>query len=232
MYILADKIYAMKVMNKNYIIGKKYLHYVVSEFEIIIQKGNFTNLYYINNIILFFAELILAIEHIHKYNIIYRNLKPENILLDSTRYIPICDFNLAKAGMPKDKRRDTFWGSPMYLSPEMLSGKGIDYRCNIYGIGVLMYELVTGQPAFKTKNIQNLYEKIKSNSIDFKGPGISGDFKDLIEKVLAKNPEERISLEEKKKHGYFREFDLNKVLKKGNGPIITQKRRISKRKYK
>ena len=52
-HILADKIYAMKVINKNYIIGKKYLHYVVSEFEIIIQKGDFTNLYYINNIILF-----------------------------------------------------------------------------------------------------------------------------------------------------------------------------------
>ena len=46
--------------------------------------------------------------------------------------------------MPKDKRNDTFFGQPMYLIPEMLSGKGIDYRCDIYGIGVLMYELVTG----------------------------------------------------------------------------------------
>ena len=112
----------------------------------------------------------------------------------------------------------------MYLSPEMLSGKGIDYRCDIYGIGLLMYEIVTGQPAFKAKNIQNLYELIKSNSIDFKAPGISGDFKDLIEKILVKNPEERISLEEMKKHGYFREFDFNKVLKKGYGPIISQKK--------
>ena len=123
----------------------------------------------------------------------------------------------------------------MYLIPEMLSGKGIDYRYDIYGIRALMYELVTGQPAFKAKNIQNLYEIIKSNSIDFKAPGISGDFKDLIEKVLTKNPDERISLEEKKKHDYFREFDFNNILKKGYGPIITQKRkkrRISKRKYK
>ena len=251
-HILTDKIYAMKVMNKNYIIGKKYLHYVVSEFEIMktlsgfpfildlhycfqsanylyligdyCPNGDFTNLYYINNIRLFFAELILAIEYIHKHNIIYRDLKPENILLDSTGHIRICDFNLAKAGMPKDKRSDSFCGSPMYLSPEMVSGKGIDYRCDIYGIGLLMYEIVTGQPAFKAKNIQNLYELIKSNSIDFKAPGISGDFKDLIEKILVKNPEERISLEEMKKHGYFREFDFNKVLKKGYGPIISQKK--------
>ena len=251
-HIFTDKIYAMKVMNKNYIIEKKYLHYVISEFEIMktlsgfpfildlhycfqsanylyliidyCPNGDFRNLKYINNIRLFFAEVILAFEHIHKNNIIYRDLKPENILLDSTGHIRICDFNLAKAGIPKDKRSDSFCGSPLYLSPEMLGGKGVDYRCDIYGIGLLMYEVVTGSPAFKAKNIENLYESIRSNSIDFKAPGICGDFKNLLEKILVKNPEERISLEEIKKHSYFREFDFNRALKKGYGPIITQKK--------
>ena len=251
-HILTDKIYAMKVMNKNYIIQKKYLHYVVSEFEIMktlsgfpfvldlhycfqsanylyliidfCPNGDFTKLKFINNIRLFFAEVILAFEHIHKHNIIYRDLKPENILLDATGHIRICDFNLAKSGIPKDKRADSFCGSPMYLSPEMLSGRGVDYRCDIYGIGLLMYELVTGSPAFKAHDVQSLYELIKENRIDFKATGICGDFKDLIEKILVKNPEERISLEDIKKHSYFRDFDFNKALRKGYGPIITEKK--------
>ena len=252
-HILTDKIYAMKVMNKNYIIQKKYLHYVISEFEILktlsgfpfildlhycfqsanylyliidyCPNGDFRNLKYINNIRLFFAEVILAFEHIHKHNIIYRDLKPENILLDSTGHIRVCDFNLAKQGVPKDKRADSFCGSPMYLSPEMLGGRGVDYRCDIYGIGLLMYEMVTGTPAYNGTDVQTLYELIRANHIDFKAPGICGDFKDLIQKILVQNPEERISLEEIKKHPYFRDFDFNKALKKGYGPIITEKKK-------
>ena len=251
-HILTDKVYAKKVMNKNYIIQKKYLHYVVSEFEIMktlsgfpfvldlhycfqsanylyliidyCPNGDFTKLQYINNIRLFFAEVILAFEHIHKHNIIYRDLKPENILLDATGHIRICDFNLAKAGVPKDKRADSFCGSPMYLSPEMLSGRGVDYRCDIYGIGLLMYELVSGSPAFMAKDVESLYNLIRLNRIDFRAPGICGEFKDLLEKILVKNPEERISLEEIKKHPYFRDFDFNKALKKGYGPILTEKK--------
>ena len=252
-HILTDKIYAMKVMNKNYIIQKKYLHYVISEFEILktlsgfpfildlhycfqsanylyliidyCPNGDFRNLKYINNIRLFFAEVILAFEHIHKHNIIYRDLKPENILLDSTGHIRVCDFNLAKQGVPKDKRADSFCGSPMYLSPEMLGGRGVDYRCDIYGIGLLMYEMVTGTPAYNGTDVNALYELIRANRIDFKAPGICGDFKDLIQKILVQNPEERISLEDIKKHPYFRDFDFNKALKKSYGPIITEKKK-------
>ena len=250
-HILTDKIYAMKVMNKNYIIEKKYLHYVVSEFEIMkslsgfpfvldlhycfqsanylflimdyCPNGDFKKLKYINNMKLFFAEVILAFEHIHKHNIIYRDLKPENILLDTTGHIKICDFNLAKAGVPKGKRADSFCGSPMYLSPEMLGGKGVDYRCDIYGIGLLMYELATGMPAYNAKNIESLYELIRINHINFRVPGLDGDIKDLIEKILVKDPNNRISLEDIKKHPYFKDIDFNKVLKKEYGPIITEK---------
>ena len=250
-HILTEKIYAMKVMNKNYIIKKKYLHYIVSEFEIMkslagfpfvldlhycfqsanflyliidyCPNGDFTKLKSINNLKLFFAEVILAFEHIHNHNIIYRDLKPENILLDSTGHIRVCDFNLAKAGMTKNKRADSFCGSPLYFSPEMVLGKGVDYRCDIYGIGLLMYELVTGMPAFNAKDIKSLYELIKKNQIDFKVSGLHGDIKDLIEKILVKDPEQRIELEDMKKHPYFKDIDFDKVLKKEYGKIETVK---------
>ena len=252
-HILTDKIYAMKVMNKNYIIKKKYLHYVISEFEIMkslsgfpfildihycfqsanylylivdyCPNGDFTKLKKINNLKLFLAEVILAFEYIHNHNIIYRDLKPENILLDSTGHIRVCDFNLAKSGITKDKRALSFCGSPMYFSPEMLTDKGVNYKCDIYGIGLLMYELATGVPAYTASNIKELYEKIKHNRINFRVSGLHGDIRDLIEKILVKNPDQRLSLEKIKTHPYFKDIDFNKVLRKEYGKLETVKYR-------
>ena len=251
-HILTDKIYAMKVMNKNYIIQKKYLHYVVSEFEIMkslagfpfildlhycfqsanylyliidyCPNGDFTKLESINNPKLFFAEVILAFEYIHKKNIIYRDLKPENILLDETGHIKICDFNLAKAGMTKHKRANSFCGSPLYFSPEMVEKKSVNYKCDIYGIGLLIYEIIVGHTAFTALEINELYEKIKKNQINFNEAELQGDAKDLIKKMCAKNPNDRIELEDVKKHRYFKDIDFNKVLKKEYGYIETRKR--------
>ena len=257
-HILTDKIYAMKVMNKNYVIKKKYLHYVVSEFEIMkslagfpfildlhycfqtanylyliidyCPNGDFTKLESVNNPKLFFAEVILAFEYIHNKNIIYRDLKPENILLDETGHIKLCDFNLAKAGMTKNKRADSFCGSPLYFSPEMVLNLGATYKCDIYGIGLLMYEIIVGYTAYSARNIQELYEKIKRNKINFDVPQLKGDIKDLIMKMCAKKAEDRIELEDVKKHKYFSDIDFDKVLKKEYGIIETVKK--DSKKYK
>ena len=251
-HIMTEKIYAMKVMNKNYIIFKKYLHYVVSEFEIMkslsgfpfvldlhycfqsanylymiidyCPNGDFTNLKCINNLKLFFAEVILAFEHIHKHNTVYRDLKPENIILDEEGHIKICDFNLAKSGVTKEKKANSFCGSPMYLSPDMLSGNGVDGRCDIYGIGLIMYELVSGSPAFTADDIETLYVDIRKNKINFNMPGITGDIKDLLQKILVSDPDKRISLEDMKKHPYFKDISFLKVYKKEYGPILIKKK--------
>ena len=250
-HILTEKIYAMKVMNKNYIISKKYLHYVVSEFEIMkslsgfpfvldlhycfqsanylymiidyCPNGDFTNLKCLNNLQLFLAEVILAFEHIHKHNTVYRDLKPENIILDEEGHIKICDFNLAKAGITQEKKATSFCGSPMYLSPEMVTSNGVDQRCDIYGIGLILYELVTGSPAFTAEDINQLYIDIKNNRINFKMPTITGDVKDLLKKILVADPDKRISLEEMKKHPFFKDISFLKVYKKEYGPILIKK---------
>ena len=254
-HILTEKIYAMKVMNKNYIIQKKYLHYVVSEFEImkmlsgfpfvldihycfqtanylymiidICPNGSFTDLKYINNLKLFLAEIILAFEHIHNHNVVYRDLKPENILLDTTGHIKVCDFNLSKANVTKMKKATSFCGSPLYLSPEMLDPSGVDQRADIYGIGLLTYEIVTGKPAFKAENLQQLYERIKTNKIDFNVPELKGDLKDLLKKILVADPDKRISIEEIKRHPYFKDISFLKVYKKEYGPIEIKKKDLS-----
>ena len=254
-HILTEKIYAMKVMNKNFIIQKKYLHYVVSEFEImkmlsgfpfvldlhycfqsanylymiidICPNGDFTDIKSINNFKLFLAEVILAFEHIHNHNVVYRDLKPENILLDTTGHIKICDFNLAKANVTKQKKATSFCGSPMYLSPEMLDPEGVDQRADIYGIGLLIYEIVTDKPAYIASNLNELYEKIKANKINFNLPQLKGDLKDLLQKILVANPDDRISLEDIKRHPYFKDISFLKVYKKEYGPITIRKKDAS-----
>ena len=259
-HILTGKIYAMKVMNKNYIIQKKYLHYVVSEFEIMkslagfpfvldlhycfqsanylyliidyCPNGDFTKLESMNNVKLFFAEVLLAFEYIHNKGVIYRDLKPENILLDETGHAKLCDFNLAKSGMSKTKRANSFCGSPLYFSPEMVMEKGATYKSDIYGIGLLMYEMVTGNMAYHARTIKELYDKIKKNQINFNDPKLQGDVKDLIMRMLAKNPEDRIDIEDAKKHKYFHDIDFDKVLNKEYGNIITVKKGKDKKKEK
>ena len=254
-HILTEKIYAMKVMNKNFIIQKKYLHYVVSEFEImkmlsgfpfvldlhycfqsanylymvmdICPNGDFTDLKSINNLKLFLAEVILAFEHIHNHNVVYRDVKPENILLDTTGHIKLCDFNLAKANVTKQKKATSFCGSPMYLSPEMLDPEGVDQRADIYGIGLLIYEIVTDKPPYTANNLNQLYEKIKANKINFDLPQLKGDLKDLLLKILVANPDDRISLDEIKRHPYFKDISFLKVYKKEYGPIIIKKKDAS-----
>ena len=257
-HILTDKIYAMKVMNKNYIIFKKYLHYVVSEFEIMkslsgfpfvldlhycfqsanylyliidyCPNGDFTHLKCINNFKLFLAEVILAFEHIHRHNIVYRDLKLENIILDEEGHIKVCDFNLAKSGVTKEKKANSFCGSPMYLSPDMLAGNGVDQRCDIYGIGLIMYELISGSPVFTADDIETLYVDIRKNVINYNMPGITGDVKDLLKKILVADPEKRITLEEMKKHPYFKGISFLKVYKKEYGPILIKKRDLNEKK--
>ena len=86
--------------------------------------------------------------YLHQHKIIYRDIKPENILLDQFGYIKIADFGLSKPNVPLDHLSYSFCGSPEYMAPEMLLKIGHSYTVDFYCLGALLYEMVFGIAPF------------------------------------------------------------------------------------
>ena len=99
----------------------------------------------------------------HERDIVFRDIKPENILVDMDGHIRIADFGLSKI-IEENGKSHSFCGSPEYLSPEMLqSMEGHDRRIDIYSLGVLLYEMLTGLPPFFDENHQKMFENIMTH---------------------------------------------------------------------
>jgi serine/threonine protein kinase len=109
------------------------------------------------------TEIILGIEFLHKQGIIFRDLKPENVVLDSEGHAIITDFGLSKEGVGEGKLAKSFCGSYAYLAPEMVLKKGHDYSLDWYLVGVMLYELLESLPPYYDTNRETLMKNIISN---------------------------------------------------------------------
>ena len=133
--------------------------------------------------------------------IIHRDIKPENILLDSNNSVKLADFGWSNF-FNEDRRRLTYCGTPEYLAPEMIKQCGHDKSLDIWNLGVLMFELLTGSPPFEGANQNELFDNILKFKIKWP-KGFPGVAKDLVTKLLKTTPAERISLEETLEHPWF-----------------------------
>jgi len=104
---------------------------------------------------LYTAEIVIALEYIHSMGIIYRDLKPDNIMLGSDGHVLLVDFGLSKK--TENNFAKTFCGSPAYLSPEMLEKHGVGPESDYFTLGVVIYEFLFGEPPFFCDNIVRLY---------------------------------------------------------------------------
>jgi len=113
----------------------------------------------------YLAEIILALEHLHSQGIIHRDLKPENLLLDNEGHIAITDFGLAKEVVCLDDKTNTFCGTLEYMAPEMVAGKSYTKVVDWWSVGILAFDLLIGDPPFKSKNRQTLCNKILQEKV-------------------------------------------------------------------
>lgn len=107
------------------------------------------------------ACMVLAIEHLHKANIVYRDLKPENVLIDASGYAKITDFGLSKENIMDNVSTYSFCGTPEYLAPEILHKTGHGKAVDWWSVGALIYEMLTGLPPFYTRDRDKLFNSIK-----------------------------------------------------------------------
>ena len=164
------------------------------------------------------VQSIEIIKYLHSKNIVYRDIKPENLLLDNDYNIKLCDYGWATYFTP-GKFLTVYCGTPEYVSPEVIKKYPYNEKVDIWGLGVLIFELVFGYAPFSSTFNEERFNNIKAGKINW--PKDLGDeykdLKDLIEKILRVDPKERISLDEIENHPWLRETYLNmKVKKKTN----------------
>jgi len=161
------------------------------------------------------AEIVCGLEYLHNSGVLYRDLKPENLLLTGDGHICMTDFGISKQGLKSDNDRTaTFCGTPEYLAPEVLEGVGYGKAVDWWSFGTLMYEMLTGLPPFYDQDVQKMYQKIMTQDLTFNSP-VPNDAKDLLEKLLVRDPARRLTDPAQiKRHPWFSSIDWSKLEKK------------------
>lgn len=153
----------------------------------------------------YLAQIISSLRYLHAHRVIHRDIKLGNIFLSDKMEIKMGDFGLAaKLEFDGEKKR-TICGTPNYIAPEILEGKGgHSYEVDIWSFGVLMYTMLVGKPPFETNDVKTTYRRIKMNAYNFpEHVTVSSEAKDLIEKILVSDPSSRLTLSQIEEHEFF-----------------------------
>lgn len=169
------------------------------------------------------AQMVLAIEHMHTKDIIYRDLKPENVLLDKSGYIRLTDFGLSRMNAGPNEDVKSICGTPEYMAPEILMKLGYGKAIDWWTLGCIIYEMTVGLPPFYCNDRNELFERIKYSNPKYPS-SISPQLRSLLEGLFKKDSAKRLGsngVEEIKKHPWFDIINWDYMLeKKYEAPFV------------
>jgi serine/threonine protein kinase len=159
-----------------------------------------------------FTQLIAAVEYLHETKqVVHRDIKAENVLLDSYGNIRLIDFGLSNVFTSDDPMLHTACGSPAYVAPEMILGKPYTKSADLWSAGVLLYAMVIGElPFAEASNLQDSLRNVLADEPKYPD-WISCTLADLLRKILTKDPERRIDLQHLKAHPWFSHSEYLKI---------------------
>jgi serine/threonine protein kinase len=172
------------------------------------------------------AQMVMALQYLHELGIVYRDLKPENVLLDAQGYVALTDFGLSKEGISDDFSARSFCGTPEYLAPEILTRAGHGRAADWWSLGALIYEMLTGMPPFYSRNRDRLFRKILKANLNLPAY-LSNEARSLIVGLLDRNPNTRLGCGQNsaslRSHPFFRSINWQHLVdRKLTAPFIPQ----------
>uniref|UniRef100_A0A8C5E6A0 protein kinase C n=1 Tax=Gouania willdenowi TaxID=441366 RepID=A0A8C5E6A0_GOUWI len=171
------------------------------------------------------ACVVLGLQFLHDHKIVYRDLKLDNLLLDTEGYVKIADFGLCKEGMGFRDRTSTFCGTPEFLAPEVLTETSYTRAVDWWGLGVLIFEMLVGESPFPGDDEEEVFDSIVNDEVRYPR-FLSTEAISIMRRLLRRSPERRLGAGEKdaeevKKHLFFRNLDWNGLLaKKVKPPFV------------
>lgn len=159
----------------------------------------------------YFLQIISAIEYMHKEkHICHRDLKAENILLDQNLNIRLTDFGFSREYSTNEPNLSTQCGSPAYLSPEIVKGHSYTAASDYWSVGVMLFAMIVGKLPFQDETIKGIMNKIVNSNPTYP-PFVSECLVDLLSKLLAKEPEKRITIDKIKEHPWCGCNELSRI---------------------
>lgn len=165
-------------------------------------------------------QIVDGLKYLHSHNILHRDMKLPNLLVTANMRVKIADFGLATQLSRPDEKHMTMCGTPNYISPEVAMRTAHGQPADVWGLGIMMYTLLVGRPPFDTDGVASTLKKVVSSELMIP-INMSVEARDLLDKLLQKDPNCRIQLDDVLRHPFMRKYLPHEVPAAHDSGVMT-----------